>query len=86
MRSFEERERSIAAKDLAVVRKGGLEPPRACARQTLNLVRLPFRHFRFGGLFVASKVPGINFEMVLDLRPQSQRHGVVGSGSEDFTQ
>lgn len=23
------------------VRKGGLEPPRACAHQTLNLTRLP---------------------------------------------
>lgn len=25
--------------------KGGLEPPRGCPHQVLNLARLPFRHF-----------------------------------------
>ena len=28
-----------------MVPKGGFEPPRPEGRQTLNLVRLPFRHF-----------------------------------------
>jgi hypothetical protein len=45
------KEKAVISDFLALVRTAGLEPAPGCPEQILSLLRLPFRHVRFGQLY-----------------------------------